>query len=382
MDQRKIDFFGLKYDHLVFFFIVGVMVQLLLDSFETVHYGVVFVYTLLPNIAAPIPKYNHKLYKYNRYIPIVMTKSKFAIALCVAFILNSLISGYVKYNLLLINNETVTFNLFWDVLDKTPKWMGIHAVVTGCIVYLFFNVINKMAGIKLDEDKKRVGQLLTVVCCLFSVLIMTPAGSIGYLFREKINNSAAVNKYSVANNSKEQKESKSENNVSISNNDSVSTKSTVVNNSTVVNISTVVNNPKIPNNPIKAFIVDSLIITVASSILSAVIVHCLLLILDCRPRDYILRNLDKIVASAALLHISTGFVTAVGNFSKEHKFLLIVFSFIQFYLLFLAGFRITLFIINSFPNKYSFLSEINPIDANERESQQRLVLDTNQNISS
>lgn len=349
MEQRKIDFFGIKYDHLVFFSIVAVVVQLFLDITGSVHFGIVFVYTLLPNISAPIPKYNHKLYKYNEYIPKDLNKFVIVLLSCVAFLLNCLVSGYVKYSLLKMNGDIATIDLIWDTLDKTWKWMTIHASVTACVVLMTYNAINKSVGINNIGVYKKRRTWLTVVSCLLSVLIMTPAGSFGYLFREKINNSAALTKCAIVNNSKEEKSPKTENNTSVSRYDSVSNTSTVVNNATVVNISTIVNNPRLPNNPIKAFIVDSLIITIASAILSASFVHCLLIVLDSKPRDFILRNLDKFVASIALLHISTGFVSAVGNFTKEHKSLLIIFSFIQFYILFLACFRVTLFIINRVP---------------------------------
>jgi hypothetical protein len=103
---------------------------------------------------------------------------------------------------------------------------------------------------------------------------------------------------------------------------------------------------------ITGFIINEMVITGASGILSAFLVHCLLLTLAQEARECILKNLKNLSMAFALLHIASSFVTVVGNLGSTHKNTALIMYFIQFYLLFLVIFKITFVMIHESPVRF------------------------------
>lgn len=340
----------------VVFSIMAVIIQYWLDRFELVPYGVVLIYALTPILAASTPEYINGAnanwpYRYDGYI--MNYKNIFLRNACYLFLLAILLNTWIAQIVAIAlqrNFQMLTLNAFpWigevpDVFTKNWLWMSIHGICTALVVMISYHTIIDITG---TIFKWKNFSWIVCVSVIFSLFCLTPFGSLGYLVRELSNNSQEIKINTVAT--------------------LLLTIPTEEIAPTEVIIPTVVTSPvevKITKEAIKhskarkharGFLYDNLIINTGSAILSAVIVHCFLLTLKAGTRNLILGHLEKLVASIALLHISSGFVTSVGHLTNDYKLLVLILPFVQFYLLYLATFRIFFYLINVTPYQLSIL---------------------------
>lgn len=169
------------------------------------------------------------------------------------------------------------------------QWMSIHFVVSGSIVWMIYKAIvciidSETSFISRDYISKR--DWLVKSCAILSILIMTNSGSLGFFFREML------------------------------------------------------------HDKLIGFVIDDLIITAASAILAAIYIHLMLMLIQVDGRINILKSMEVIITSAALLHISTGYVSAVGRLNGPMKQLSLILLFPQSYLVFVSIFRWVFWKIN------------------------------------
>ena len=168
-------------------------------------------------------------------------------------------------------------------------WMVAHGIVGSAVAIMTYLTIHKITEAPVV---RRNIVWVAIVSALLSALIFTPAGVIGWLIRET------------------------------------------------------------QSNKVISFILKNTIAIPSAAILSAAITHSILISTERKEsKEGVLRGLELLLATISLSCISTSFVSLVGNCYATEKSVFLIFSFLTFYMLFLAVYRISFYLISALPIK-------------------------------
>lgn len=181
---------------------------------------------------------------------------------------------------------TINENVASGIVGAFP-WMLAHGIVGSAIAIMVYLTIHKIT----DSPPVRKNMVwVAIISALLSALIFTPAGSVGWMIRQA------------------------------------------------------------QPNIVISFILKNTVAIPATAMLSAAITHSVLISIERNEsKEAVLRGLEFLLATISLTCISTSFITLVGNCYATEKSPLLIFSFLTFYMLFLAVFRITFYLISALP---------------------------------